>query len=185
LSSARTGRLTDTSKVAPSALFLLSHQLVFNGHDGICYGWVLMVVMSYESNHLLYDYYNFPEEMYKVKFESKGSPAVASRVVELLKQVCTRPLSATDWNLMIEWDTYADAEARTRTRPRRIRSIQIDVPITLSNPYHRNLHGWNIRSPTINRPRKSTNPITVSSPPPSQLISRPSYFYFQGQHLIL
>jgi 4,5-DOPA dioxygenase extradiol len=43
--------------------------------------------MSYENNHLLYDYYGFPEEMYKVKFESKGSPAVASRIVELLKQV--------------------------------------------------------------------------------------------------
>lgn len=53
------------------------------------HGWKLMVVMSYEKNHLLYDYYNFPEEMYKVKFESKGSPPVASRVVELLKQVCT------------------------------------------------------------------------------------------------
>jgi aromatic ring-opening dioxygenase catalytic subunit (LigB family) len=47
----------------------------------------LTSVMSYENNHLLYDYYGFPEEMYKVKFESKGSPAVASRIVELLKQV--------------------------------------------------------------------------------------------------
>jgi len=43
-------------------------------------------VMSYERNHLLYDYYNFPEEMYRVKFESKGSPAVASRIVELLQR---------------------------------------------------------------------------------------------------
>ena len=41
------------------------------------HGWTLIVVMSYEKNHLLYDYYNFPEEMYKVKFESKGSPPVA------------------------------------------------------------------------------------------------------------
>jgi 4,5-DOPA dioxygenase extradiol len=47
----------------------------------------LTVVMSYENNHLLYDYYNFPEEMYKVKFQSKGSPAVASRIVQLLNQV--------------------------------------------------------------------------------------------------
>lgn len=54
---------------------------------------MLIVVMSYESNHLLYDYYNFPEEMYKVKFQSKGSPAVASRIVELLKQVCICPRS--------------------------------------------------------------------------------------------
>jgi aromatic ring-opening dioxygenase catalytic subunit (LigB family) len=51
--------------------------------------------MSYENNHLLYDYYGFPEEMYKVKFESKGSPAVASRIVELLKQVAA-PESVSD-----------------------------------------------------------------------------------------
>ena len=51
-------------------------------------------VTNYENNHLLYDYYNFPEEMYKVKFESKGSPQVASRVVELLKQVRTPPTMA-------------------------------------------------------------------------------------------
>jgi aromatic ring-opening dioxygenase catalytic subunit (LigB family) len=50
--------------------------------------------MSYERNHLLYDYYNFPEEMYRVKFESKGSSQVASRIVELLKQnnILTRTL---------------------------------------------------------------------------------------------
>ena len=47
-----------------------------------------VLVMSYETNHLLYDYYNFPEEMYRVKFESRGSSAVASRIVELLTQVC-------------------------------------------------------------------------------------------------
>jgi 4,5-DOPA dioxygenase extradiol len=53
--------------------------------------------MSYERNHLLYDYYNFPEEMYKVKFESNGSPAVASRIVELLNNVSLPPL--TTWDL--------------------------------------------------------------------------------------
>jgi aromatic ring-opening dioxygenase catalytic subunit (LigB family) len=47
--------------------------------------------MSYERNHLLYDYYNFPEEMYRVQFESQGSAAVASRIVQLLNQVRPRP----------------------------------------------------------------------------------------------
>jgi len=51
------------------------------------------LVMSYERNHLLYDYYNFPEEMYKVRFESNGSPAVASRIVELLNNVSLLPWS--------------------------------------------------------------------------------------------
>jgi aromatic ring-opening dioxygenase catalytic subunit (LigB family) len=50
-------------------------------------GWLLSLVTSYEKNHLLYDYYNFPEEMYKVKFESNGSTAIATRVVELLTKV--------------------------------------------------------------------------------------------------
>lgn len=43
--------------------------------------------MSYEKNHLLYDYYGFPDELYQVKFESKGSPEVAARVSELLNKV--------------------------------------------------------------------------------------------------
>ncbi|KAJ3048396.1 hypothetical protein HK097_010561, partial [Rhizophlyctis rosea] len=43
-------------------------------------------VMDYENNHLLYDYYGFPDEMYKITFESKGSHTVAQRVVELLQK---------------------------------------------------------------------------------------------------
>ena len=66
--------------------------------------------MSYERNHLLYDYYNFPEEMYRVQFESKGSSEVASRIVELLKQV---PL-VTD-SLILEWDFDKNVKTRTRT----------------------------------------------------------------------
>ena len=70
------------------------------------------LVMSYERNHLLYDYYNFPEEMYKVQFESNGSPAVASRIVELLNNVSLPHLE--DKNLMIE--RYKDTNIKTRTR---------------------------------------------------------------------
>ncbi|GAO51254.1 Extradiol aromatic ring-opening dioxygenase [Saitoella complicata NRRL Y-17804] len=41
-------------------------------------------VMDNDSNELYYDYYGFPDEMYKIKFESKGSSDVAQRVVELM-----------------------------------------------------------------------------------------------------
>lgn len=72
-------------KYNPKAVVVFSAHWETHGH---------IEVMSYESNHLLYDYYNFPEEMYKVQFQSKGSPAVASRIVELLKQngILTRTL---------------------------------------------------------------------------------------------
>ena len=56
--------------------------------------------MSYERNHLLYDYYNFPEEMYRVKFQSQGSSAVATRIVELLNQVrATPPCAILRWRI--------------------------------------------------------------------------------------
>ncbi|GAA5828042.1 hypothetical protein JCM11251_005705 [Rhodosporidiobolus azoricus] len=45
------------------------------------------VVTDYgEENPLLYDYFGFPEELYKVKFKSSGDHALAERIVELLKQ---------------------------------------------------------------------------------------------------
>jgi hypothetical protein len=122
---------------------------------------LLMVVMSYETNHLLYDYYNFPEEMYKVKFESKGSPAVASRVVELLKKVSPTLSDGKGLKLMLEWNTYTDVKAGTGVRSWCLCPIQINVHITLSDSDYRNFHGRDIRSPTINRSRKSLNPITV------------------------
>jgi len=43
--------------------------------------------MAYKSNHLFYDYYGFPKEMYEVKFESKGSPEIADKVLKLLNEV--------------------------------------------------------------------------------------------------
>jgi len=72
-------------KYNPKAIVVFSAHWETNGH---------IEVMGYERNHLLYDYYNFPEEMYRVKFESRGSPAVASRIVELLRKnnIMTRTL---------------------------------------------------------------------------------------------
>lgn len=76
-------------KYNPKAVVVFSAHWETHGQIEGTTGLVMLIlVMSYEENHLLYDYYGFPEEMYKVKFESKGSPAVASRIVELLKQVC-------------------------------------------------------------------------------------------------
>ncbi|KZS99170.1 Extradiol aromatic ring-opening dioxygenase [Sistotremastrum niveocremeum HHB9708] len=43
-----------------------------------------------EENPLLFDYYGFQEELYKIIFHSKGDSAIASRVVELLKQAGIR-----------------------------------------------------------------------------------------------
>jgi aromatic ring-opening dioxygenase catalytic subunit (LigB family) len=77
-------------KYNPKAIVVFSAHWETHGHiEGILplLQLRLISVMSYEKNHLLYDYYNFPEEMYRVKFESNGSPAVAERVVELLRQV--------------------------------------------------------------------------------------------------
>jgi len=43
--------------------------------------------MSYEKNHLYYDYGGMPEELYQLTWDSVGSPAVAARVAELLNNV--------------------------------------------------------------------------------------------------
>lgn len=34
---------------------------------------------------LIYDYYGFPDDMYKIKYESSGSPKLASQIVKLLE----------------------------------------------------------------------------------------------------
>ena len=77
------------AKYNPRAIVVFSAHWETQGHiEGVLhFTEILTLVMNYERNHLLYDYYNFPEEMYHVKFESQGSAEVATRVVELLKQV--------------------------------------------------------------------------------------------------
>jgi 4,5-DOPA dioxygenase extradiol len=34
---------------------------------------------------MLYDYYGFPEESYKIKYEAPGSPELAQRLMQLLR----------------------------------------------------------------------------------------------------
>jgi len=57
--------------------------LVFSAHWETRRG---IEVMGYEKNSIYYDYSGFPDEMFNVKYESKGDPLVAARVVELLKK---------------------------------------------------------------------------------------------------
>ena len=42
-------------------------------------------VTSGSQPSLLYDYYGFPEEAYKIKYDAPGSPKVAQRVANLLQ----------------------------------------------------------------------------------------------------
>jgi len=59
----------------PRALVVFSAHWETRGH---------IEVMSYEKNHLYYDYGGMPEELYQLTWDSVGSPAVAARVAELL-----------------------------------------------------------------------------------------------------
>ncbi|KAF7307724.1 LigB domain-containing protein [Mycena kentingensis (nom. inval.)] len=45
-----------------------------------------MVTDYGDENPLLYDYYNFPPEMYEIAFKSRGDSAVAQRVVDLFTE---------------------------------------------------------------------------------------------------
>lgn len=40
-----------------------------------------------EKPKLIYDFFNFPRRYYEVTWDHKGSPAIANRVVDLLKEV--------------------------------------------------------------------------------------------------
>ena len=44
-----------------------------------------VAVQGAENPPMLYDYYGFPEEAYEITYNSKGSPELASRIHELLK----------------------------------------------------------------------------------------------------
>jgi aromatic ring-opening dioxygenase catalytic subunit (LigB family) len=46
-----------------------------------------MIVDISEKPKLIYDFYNFPKRYYEHQWDHKGSPAVASRVLDLLNKV--------------------------------------------------------------------------------------------------
>jgi len=45
-----------------------------------------------DENPLLYDYYGFPSELYKLKFKSRGDADIANKIVQLYKDASTFPL---------------------------------------------------------------------------------------------
>jgi len=64
---------------APKAILVVSGH--WEGAEGV------IRVRTSEQNQLYYDFYNFPDHMYKLQYPSKGSPQLAARVLELLGQV--------------------------------------------------------------------------------------------------
>jgi aromatic ring-opening dioxygenase catalytic subunit (LigB family) len=57
-----------------------------------------------DENPLLYDYFGFQPEMYKLKFKSRGDAALSQRIVQLFKEVTSTPVShvlppLTDWGV--------------------------------------------------------------------------------------
>ncbi|ORZ05864.1 putative aromatic ring-opening dioxygenase LigB subunit [Lobosporangium transversale] len=64
------------SEPAPSSILVISGH--WEGEEGV------IRVRTSEENQLYYDFYNFPEFMYKLQYPSKGSPKLANRVLEIL-----------------------------------------------------------------------------------------------------
>lgn len=64
-------------KYQPKAVVVFSAHWETKGH---------LEVMSYEKNHLYYDYGGMPDELYRLTWESVGSSTVAARVAELLNK---------------------------------------------------------------------------------------------------
>jgi len=47
----------------------------------------MSLVETSEKPKLIYDFFNFPRRYYEVKWDHRGSPAIAEQVVDLLKKV--------------------------------------------------------------------------------------------------
>ncbi|KAG0367171.1 MAG: Extradiol ring-cleavage dioxygenase, class III enzyme, subunit B [Linnemannia gamsii] len=60
----------------PTSILVLSGH--WEGEQGV------VKVRTSEENTLYYDFYGFPDELYKMKYPSKGSPKLAGRVLEIL-----------------------------------------------------------------------------------------------------
>ncbi|KAF9579683.1 hypothetical protein BGW38_003959 [Lunasporangiospora selenospora] len=62
--------------LAPSAILVISAH--WEGADGV------IRVRTSETNELYYDFYGFPDFMYKLQYPSKGSPQLANQVLDIL-----------------------------------------------------------------------------------------------------
>ncbi|KAF9409929.1 hypothetical protein BGZ94_001821 [Podila epigama] len=72
------GKKWMTLDPTPKAILVISGH--WEGEGGI------IRVRTSEENPLYYDFYNFPDHMYRLKYPSKGSPQLATRVLELLSK---------------------------------------------------------------------------------------------------
>ncbi|KAI0099880.1 Extradiol ring-cleavage dioxygenase, class III enzyme, subunit B [Nemania sp. FL0031] len=66
-----------TQKVKPKAIVVFSAHWEAGPHD--------IQVNTAVTNDLIYDYYGFPPEYYKVEYPNKGSPELAAKVIKLLQ----------------------------------------------------------------------------------------------------
>ncbi|KAI2632852.1 Extradiol ring-cleavage dioxygenase, class III enzyme, subunit B [Xylaria nigripes] len=67
-----------TQKVKPKAIVVFSAHWEAGPND--------IEVNTAVSNDLIYDFYNFPPEYYHVQYPNKGSPELASKVIDLLQK---------------------------------------------------------------------------------------------------
>ncbi|KAG0056776.1 hypothetical protein BGZ83_003394 [Gryganskiella cystojenkinii] len=67
---------TSLSNPKPSSILVLSGH--WEGDNGV------IRVRTSERNQLYYDFYGFPDHMYKLQYPSRGSPELANRVLEIL-----------------------------------------------------------------------------------------------------
>ncbi|CAO3564377.1 unnamed protein product [Mortierella alpina] len=69
---------TSLSNPAPTSILVISGH--WEGEGGV------IRVRTSEQNQLYYDFYGFPDHMYKLQYPSRGSPKLASRVLEVLEK---------------------------------------------------------------------------------------------------
>ncbi|KAF9361494.1 hypothetical protein BGX26_002844 [Mortierella sp. AD094] len=65
---------TSLSEPTPSSILVISGH--WEGEQGV------IKVRTSERNQLYYDFYNFPDHMYKLQYPSRGSPELANRVLK-------------------------------------------------------------------------------------------------------
>lgn len=69
------------------------------------------IVVDVEEPETIHDFYGFPEEMYLIKYPAPGSPALANRVLDLIKDASTTSKWGLDhgaWSLLVHLYPEAD-----------------------------------------------------------------------------
>lgn len=69
---------TSLSDPKPTSILVISGH--WEGEQGV------IRVRTSEKNQLYYDFYGFPDHMYKLQYPSKGSPVLANRVLDILSK---------------------------------------------------------------------------------------------------